>query len=330
MSEVATSLLFEIEREWTPGPAWTALFQRFWPSYRKWYLSEGDMARPTYAECRNAIRQYMPQLESTWSNLCELAGGGDIASRFLSLYRPPPYLAGCSQAISLQGGPALVRNYDYSPELTDGLCLATCMNGTKVIASTDCLWGVLDGINEHGVAIALSFGGSRVVGSGFGAPIIVRAALETAHSTHEAIEIIRSIPSHMAYNISIVDAEADYATVYLAPGKPSVVDRVRAVTNHQHEIEWPRYAEMTESVERRRVLQQLIDSGDSLDELVGRFMTPPLYRTDHARGFGTLYTSVYLPRTLQVRFAWPHKAVTFGFDDIKSCALDITYPPGVA
>jgi len=31
----------------------------------------------------------------------------------------------------------------------------------------------------------------------------------------------------------------------------------------------------------------------------------PLYNTDYARGFGTLYTAVYWPQTLTARYLWP-------------------------
>jgi predicted choloylglycine hydrolase len=57
----------------------------------------------------------MPELESTYDELVELAGGGDLAARFLSLYRPPPFLTACSQGVWRGAEPALVRNYDYDP-----------------------------------------------------------------------------------------------------------------------------------------------------------------------------------------------------------------------
>ena len=63
----------------------------------------------------------MPELVPTWEALCERAGGGDLAARVLSLFDPPPLLAGCSQAV-IDG--ALVRNYDYHPDRIEGTVLA--------------------------------------------------------------------------------------------------------------------------------------------------------------------------------------------------------------
>ena len=39
------------------------------------------------------LRAHMPELVPAYERLVDLAGGGDVAARMLSLYRPPPYLA---------------------------------------------------------------------------------------------------------------------------------------------------------------------------------------------------------------------------------------------
>jgi predicted choloylglycine hydrolase len=46
----------------------------------------------------------------------------------LTLYNPPAYLTGCSQAVHL-AEPALVRNYDYAPELLERVVLGTFFTG---------------------------------------------------------------------------------------------------------------------------------------------------------------------------------------------------------
>ena len=82
---------------------------RLWPAYKKWFLSEGIGARQTYLAGVRALKAHMPELMPTYEKLCELAGGGDLAARFLSFYRPPLYLSGCSQAIWFGEEPMLVR-----------------------------------------------------------------------------------------------------------------------------------------------------------------------------------------------------------------------------
>src|SRR5262252_8012268 len=120
-----TDLSFEAIAETTPGAKWQALFSKYWPAYRAWFFSEGDAARKPYLSSYRTLKAAMPELAPIYERLCELAGGGDQAARFLSLYCPPPCLTGCSQVVWSGDGPALIRNYDYAPWLCEGSILCT-------------------------------------------------------------------------------------------------------------------------------------------------------------------------------------------------------------
>ena len=147
----------------------------------------------------------MPEMVPIWEQLVELAGGGDLAARFLSLYRPPAYLTGCSQAIWPGQEPVLVRNYDYSPRAFEGLLFRSGWRGAGVMGMSDCLIGLLDGINESGLAVSLAFGGTRTVGDGFGVPIILRYVLQTCRTAEQAARVLARVPTHMAYNVTVLD-----------------------------------------------------------------------------------------------------------------------------
>ena len=88
------SVVFRALSEDTPGPKWARQFAEYWPSYHEWWAREGLSGRPTYLESRRAIRDHMPEILDLYDQLCALAGGGDVESRFLSFYCPPRYLAG--------------------------------------------------------------------------------------------------------------------------------------------------------------------------------------------------------------------------------------------
>ena len=188
-----------------PGSLWQAQFERLWPGYRSWFLRSGVVDRPSYLECRRALREHMPELVPVWEQLVELAGGGDVEARFLSLWCPPPYIAGCSQAVWIDKAgdrePVLLRNYDFAPGLLEGSWLATRWLGEQRVAALgDCIWGALDGMNEAGLSACLSFGGRTVSGTGFGIPLVLRYVLEVAHDTaHAAPWILRRVdPSYLA------------------------------------------------------------------------------------------------------------------------------------
>ena len=292
-----------------PGPQWQALFERLWPAYRSWFLRSGAVGRPSYLESRRALREHMPELVPTWEKLVTLAGGGDVEARFLSLWCPPPYIAGCSQAIWIDphghDEPALLRNYDFAPGLLEGSWLATRWSGQRVAALGDCLWGALDGLNEAGLAAALSFGGRTVSGTGFGIPLVLRYVLEVAQNTAEAIAILQRVPVSMCYSVTLLDAAGEWATVFVAPDRPTEVTRRKVVTNFQHQVDWPEHARATHSVERRDALQAQIDGPGTLAEATDALLREPLYQSAWLRGYGTLYGAVYKPRSRQVELLWP-------------------------
>ena len=152
-------MTFRAVSEAKPGPKWAGLFAGYWPAYRRWWASQGEAARPTYAKSLAALKKHMPEIVPLYRQLCELAGGGDREARFLSYYCPPAYLTGCSQAIWPGEEPLLVRNYDYNANAFDGIALHTCWQGRNVIATSDGLFGVVDGMNDLGLAVSLTFGG---------------------------------------------------------------------------------------------------------------------------------------------------------------------------
>jgi len=300
---------FRFVDEAEPGDRIAAIFRDYWPAYRRWFLREGDGARPNYAECVRALRTHMPELMPTYERLCELVGGGDLAARMLSLWKPTPFMTGCSQAIWLGEPLALVRNYDYAPHLSESVILRSAWNGDAVVAMTDCFWGALDGMNARGLAVALAFGGRKNVGAGFAIPLIVRYLLETCETTADAVKALRRVPSHMSYNISLVDADGRHAAVLIGPDRPVEVTDSRVCTNHQTGIEWPEHATLTATEARKRFLEERVhDSRETFDRFVARFHEPPLFLTGQFRKWRTLYTAICMPKRGVCEYRWPGAA----------------------
>ena len=70
----------EAVRELEPGPEWQARFETMWPTYRTWYLQEGEAERPDLETCRAALRRHMPELVPVHERLCELFPGCDVVA----------------------------------------------------------------------------------------------------------------------------------------------------------------------------------------------------------------------------------------------------------
>ncbi len=313
-----------------PGPKWAGLFREYWPDYRAWWLKEGETARPTYAMGLRALREHMPEMVPLYEDLCEMAGGGDHAARFLSFYQPPPYLASCSQAIWAGKQPVMVRNYDYNPKAFDSLVLRTRWMGRSVMGTSDGLWGLVDGVNDKGLSISLTFGGRRVVGDGFGVPLILRYVLQVCATAEEAGEVLARVPTHMSYNVTVLDAKRRYLTVMMAPDRPAIVTNAAVATNHQENVEWISHARFTATVERERfLLQRMRLHNDPEDKFINAFLRPPLYSTAFAHGFGTLYTAVYRPRKMEMELRWPGVVWPLSLKNFEEGARDVRLP-GVA
>lgn len=320
---------FEAISEDTPGPRWQALFQQRWPAYQRWFLRDGNRARPTFLAGRRALRTHMPELAPLYEQLCELVGGGDVEARFLAQWCPPSYITGCAQAVWLDPAglaePILARNYDYAPALLEGTWLATRWTGQRVLAMSDCLWGALDGINESGLAVSLSFGGRTAVGEGFGIPLVLRYLLEVATGTADAVAILRRLPVHMAYNVTLLDRHGEWATVFLSPDRATEVVQRPAVANHQHAVEWVAHARATLSEERELALSLAVKKAHGSGDVVRALLKPPLFQTGYGRGYGTLYTAVYRPLSRSAELVWPDAYWPQSCADFQEGSLSVSF-----
>ena len=276
-----------------------------WPAFRRWWR-EGVEARPSAGEARAALEEHMPELVPAWERLAAMLPDDADVGPALALWNPPPFLTGCSQAAVLPGGPALIRNYDWDYRLFDAVVARTAYTGhRRVLGTLDCLWGLLDGINDAGLAVSLTFGGRPQVGEGFGIPLVIRYVLEVCGTVEEAARALCRVPVHMSYNVTVLDGSGRWATAYLAPDRPARITDLAVVTNHQGEVEWAPYAAAIRSVERQEYLEELLAAGADVSGVIAACLGPPLYATRFHEGFGTLYTGEYRPAEGGVSYHWP-------------------------
>jgi predicted choloylglycine hydrolase len=313
-------LTFQAIAEPWPGVRWRERFAASWPAYKTWYLRDGDAARPSFAEARARLREHMPELVPAWTRMVELAGGGDLAARMLSLYGTPPLVTGCSQAAL--PGPVLARNYDFHPALFEGVIAATRFGRRRVIGMSDCLWGLLDGMNDDGLAVSLAFGGRRPTGPGFAMPLVVRYVLETCATVPEAVDALAGIPVQLSYNLTLVDASGAAATARVAPDRPLALAPHPVAANHQGHVEWAEHATAVASVARERRLLELLAEPD-----LDAFLEPPLLNRDYEHGFGTLYTAIHRPAGGTVEYRWPGARWLQSFDAFAEGELTVEVQP---
>ncbi|NND91071.1 MAG: hypothetical protein HKN42_09415 [Granulosicoccus sp.] len=311
----------------TEPTRWAALFNEYWPSYHAWWARDGVGARASYLSCRAALKRHMPRLLPLYDDACEWAGGGDQQARFLSHYNPPAYLTACSQGIWRGEKPLLVRNYDYSPHAFDSLILRTHWRGRTVLGISDGLLGLVDGINDAGLCLSLTFGGRSAVGDGFGVPMILRYVLQFCDTAEQAGRELARIPTHMSYNVSALDADGQFLTVQMAPDRRANITHAAVATNHQAGYKWEEQQRYTATVERERyLLQHIAFHSETEEAFKSAFLRAPLYSTAFSSGFGTLYTAAYQPGEKMLEMLWPGASWCHRLHAFQDSALRIRVP----
>lgn len=321
-----THMTFAAVDEDQPGRKWQARWRYSWPAYRAW-LSTRRFNEPSPAACLAALQNHMPQLVQTYENLLAISGGGELEACFLSHWKPPEYLAGCSVAAKASHGLVrLVRNYDLSPELNEGLLLKSRWR-KPVIGMVEFLWGLSDGINGDGLCAAIAYGGRNDTGTGFGITLIVRYILEVCSTVEDALKVLERIPSHMAYNVTLADRLGNTASVELQPGGGLRHAWPAIATNHQNGPEQVVRHRFTETHDRRACLQSLLADDPSPASIVEAFLVSPLFQTRYREGFGTLFTAEYDPRNPSVTLHWPTKKWIQSFAHFHERHDEVIYYP---
>lgn len=263
--------------------------------------------RPVAAE-RLDLERCMPELLPGFDALTAAMGDVDWAPGALTMHNLRPFFSGCSVAVSRRDGRAtLLRNYDLGPNETSGvLRVEELAGGGWILGAGEAGWGYMDGLNDRGLAAAITFGGRFTVGDGFAVPVLVRYLLQTCATVAEAEGALHRLPHRLTQNFALLDRSGESAVVFTSPDQGVLLAAEGAcVTNHQGQVADPGHARFVRTAERLEYLQQ---AGGALT--LQDFLRPPLYQTQYAERFGTLYTVEFDPGAGTARYAWPDQELT--------------------
>jgi predicted choloylglycine hydrolase len=278
--------------------AWRTHLLRDFPG-----LGEYDSSSLPSGEARAALANHMPELLPAFDPLLAVLAGQPWAGRMLSMYNLRPFFGGCSVTIARRPDrTTLLRNYDAGPDDTSGVLRCEQLtDGGWILGTAEAGWGYLDGLNDRGLAVAITFGGRYTVGDGFAVPVLVRYLLETAGTVADGVERLRRLPHRLTQNFLLTDRAGDHAVVYTSPDRGVLVAEGQiCATNHQQQVDIPGHARFVRTVERFERLTEL-NGGATLADL----LRPPFYNRQYDSHFGTLYSVEYDPPGATARYAWP-------------------------
>jgi len=134
----------------------------------------------------------------------------------------PVEVRGCTAfAYSKNGQTIYGRNNDLPPYLRDG-CKSEIYepkNGNKFNLTTSSFINGEEGINERGLAVAMTFVMTNLekIRAGFNSCFIVRYLLEKADNTEQAISLLMGLPVASNCNILLADKNGNMAVVECTP-----------------------------------------------------------------------------------------------------------------
>ncbi len=280
---------------------WAAHARALWQDMEGLLTAEGRT--PEGADrVRALFREHMPELAPVLDRLAVQLDRPE-GEAFLTHAALRPFSPACTQ-IGENG--TLLRNYDFPPDECEGTIVSSCFL-RPVIGMQDVLWGLLDGMNDAGLAVSLTFGGRSVYGRGFAILIVVRYLLETCDTVDEAVSKLRSLPVAVPQNVTLVDP-AKAVTVFVGPDMSPTVAPDACAANHQH-------LPVTDEQERASRTQERLRAIRAAGADVAAMLKPPLYRSVDEQEWGTLYTARYRPVEGHVTYYWPGESWQQSFRD---------------
>lgn len=199
-----------------------------------------------------------------------------------------------------------IRNYDFSPDIFDHrLVFTRPEQGYASVGFSQQVVGRLDGMNEHGLVVGLHLVNEGDKAKGLMSTTIVRLVLENCKNVDEAVDLIISLPHGYCYNYSLMDQQGNKCLVEASPEKQVVKKQTPLMcTNHfeTEELQDKNRVYIDGSRRRKKTLQELTATTITPDDAFYQFNDEksPLFYTDYQKFFGTLYTVVYLPETLEM------------------------------
>ncbi|MFC8422197.1 C45 family autoproteolytic acyltransferase/hydrolase [Streptomyces sp. NPDC057236] len=280
---------------------WAGHVQAMWPRAEGWMTEEGRTAEGA-ERARKLFETHMPELVPVLERLARRLDRPG-AETFLTLATLRPFFSGCTQ-IGASG--TLLRNYDFAPDECEGTIVSSHFL-RPVIGMQDAAWGLLDGMNDAGLAVSLTFGGRFVHGPGFAVLIVLRYLLETCDTVDEAVGRLRSIPIAIPQNVTLVDSEKA-VTVFVGPDIPLTEAPDACAANHQH-------LPVPDDQERFSRTRERLSTVRATGTDVAAMLEPPLYQYAYDEGLGTVYTAHYRPAEGRVTYHWPGETWEQSFTD---------------
>lgn len=145
----------------------------------------------------------------------------------------PVEIRGCTAFAYSKGGRVIYgRNNDLPPFLRDGSKseIYSPVNGNRFNITTSSFINGEEGLNEHGLAVAMTFVMTRLekIRPGFNSCFVVRYLLEKAVNTDNAISLLMDLPIASNCNILLADKSGRMVVVECTPTDKNIREAIKS------------------------------------------------------------------------------------------------------
>ena len=144
----------------------------------------------------------------------------------------PVEIRGCTAFAYSKGDRVIYgRNNDLPPFLRDGSKseIYSPANGNRFNITTSSFINGEEGLNEHGLAVAMTFVMTRLekIRPGFNSCFVVRYLLEKANNTDKAISLLLDLPIASNCNILLADKSGRMVVVECTPTEKNIREAIK-------------------------------------------------------------------------------------------------------
>ncbi len=178
--------------------------------------------------CLPAYQKFFPEILEEIRGLAEgqHCAPEKLQTVLFSMYAIPP-ACGCSCFAVSDGEHILLgRNSDFSPELEKlnmNVIYRFSDSSCSFTGNTTAYIEMEDGVNEHGLAVGLTFVPPVSVKPGLNAGLLLRLFLEKCRSTGEVTDRLRRLPLGSAQTFTVADSGGNAAVIECSPDGMEII-----------------------------------------------------------------------------------------------------------
>lgn len=270
------------------------------------------------------LARWCPGIQEELAGFADAAGleKSELTFYAMSCLRPRCSQLALDSSRMVDGAPLLARNYDFNPCAEDFTLVRTSIEGKYTHLGTSTMtFGRDEGINEHGLSVAMSSCGLPIGALKYMQPpttkglifwVVIRSLLENCCNLNEALSWLQEMPIAYNLNMIIIDADGNAALIETLNGKQIVIPMEEGAlyaTNHALASEFKTCKVLRNSLQRAESLERFCQTAQTSEADVRQLLLTHvekggLFNPYYEDFLGTTKSIIMRPATRTLEICW--------------------------